>query len=131
MQAVIGGLRYDTAKSTLIGEASANCSRSDFEWWEAGLYVTPNGRHFLAGRGGAKTLWARPVDGSTTSGKTGGSGIKPLTADEARTWAKANLTPRGMAVGGDTARRGWVAGARPKPVLVDGRGLARPYSQTT
>jgi hypothetical protein len=95
MQAVIGGLRYDTNKATLIGEASANCSRSDFEWWEAGLWRTPNGRYFLAGRGGAKTLWARPVDGSTISGKTGGSGIKLLTADEARTWAKANLTPRG------------------------------------
>ena len=127
MQAVIGGLRYDTNKATLIGEASANCSRSDFEWWEAGLWRTPNGRYFLAGRGGAKTLWARPVDGRTTSGKTGGSGIKPLTADEARTWAEANLTPRrGMAVGGDPARRGWGSRgeAEARPSRREGAGEA-------
>src|SRR5208337_3515187 len=47
MRAVINGLRYDTDKAVLIGEAGYSGSYSDFQWWEAGLYRTPRaGRYF-------------------------------------------------------------------------------------
>ena len=60
MKAIINGLRYDTDKATLIGEASHGYA-SDFQHWEAGLYKTPrSGRFFLAGSGGPMTRWSRP-----------------------------------------------------------------------
>ncbi len=90
MKATINGLRYDTSKAVLIGEASYDGSITDFEWWEAGLYRTPrSGRYFLAGRGGPMTRWA------TSAGPqrwTGGSGIKPLADADAVEWAEQHLT---------------------------------------
>jgi hypothetical protein len=89
MKAIINGLRFDTEKATLVGESSANCSRSDFSYWEAGLYRTPrSGRFFLAGFGGAMTMFARSVD----NGRTGGSGIRPMDIEDAREWAERYLT---------------------------------------
>lgn len=89
MKAIINGLRYDTDKAILIGETSANCSRSDFQWWKAGLYKTPRScRFFLAGRGGPMSMWATRID----NGWQGGDGIKPMNAGEAREWAERYLT---------------------------------------
>lgn len=94
MQAIIQGQRYDTDKAIKIGEAN-NIARGadsvrDFAYWEAALYRTPRaGRYFLAGRGGPMSVFARRVDQSTWSGS---SGIRPLSADEAREWAEEYLT---------------------------------------
>ena len=89
MKSIIHGLRYDTDKAVLIGWDGYNGNRTDFEWWEAGLYKTPrSGRYFLAGKGGPMTRWAQPVG---TNGYTGGSGIVPMTAEEAREWAEQYL----------------------------------------
>lgn len=89
MKATIEGRRYDTDKAELIGEADSGGSVTDFAHWEAGLYRTPRaGRYFLAGYGGPMTLWARRVDGNA---RTGGSGIKPLSAHEALEWAEQHL----------------------------------------
>jgi hypothetical protein len=91
MKAIIEGRRYDTNKAELIGEADSGGNVNDFSYWEAGLYRTPRaGRYFLAGSGGPMTLWARRVDGNSRSG---GSGIKPLSADEALEWAGQYLEP--------------------------------------
>ncbi len=90
MKAIINGLRYDTDKAICIGEASHGYA-GDFSRWEAGLYRTPrSGRYFLAGSGGPMTRWARSVDSGNT--RTGGDGIFPMDADEAREWAERYLT---------------------------------------
>tara|TARA_R110000822_G_scaffold27790_1_gene82647 strand:- start:3541 stop:3858 length:318 start_codon:yes stop_codon:yes gene_type:complete len=90
MKAIINGLRYDTDKATLIGEASSDESRSDFRYWSAGLYVTPRSkRYFLAGEGGAMTIWSRSLG---NDGRTGGDGIIPLDYDGALEWAERNLS---------------------------------------
>jgi len=89
MRAVINGLRYDTDKAVLIGEAGYSGSYSDFQWWEAGLYRTPRaGRYFLAGSGGPMTRWARSIG---FNGRTGSSGVFPMTPEEAREWAERYL----------------------------------------
>lgn len=90
MKAIINGLRYDTTKATLIGEASSDEVRSDFRYWSAGLYVTSRSkRYFLAGEGGAMTRWAQSAGQNSWSG---GSGIKPLDEADAREWAERYLT---------------------------------------
>ena len=90
MKKILNGIRFDTEKAVLIGESgSSGLSRSDFRFWEAGLYVTPrSGRYFLAGEGGAMTRFAQRVGDMTG----GGSDILPMTKDEALSWAEANLT---------------------------------------
>jgi hypothetical protein len=90
MKAIVNGKRYDTEKAVLIGRDCYGGSRSDFQWWEAGLYKTPrSGAYFLAGRGGAMTRWARRVDGG---GHAGGEGIFPMSAAEALEWAERYLS---------------------------------------
>ncbi len=89
MRAIINGLRYDTEKSVLIGEGGYSGSRSDFQWWEAGLYRTPRaGRFFVAGKGGPMTTFAHRVP----NGSQGGSKLIPMSVDEAREWAERYLT---------------------------------------
>lgn len=90
MKSIINGLRYDTANAILIGEAGYNGAKSDFQWWRAGLYRTPrSGRYFLAGEGGPMTRWSTFVDGG---GRTYGSAIFPMTAEDAREFAERYLT---------------------------------------
>jgi len=89
MKQIIDGLRYDTERAVLIGEAGWNGSRDDFHWWEAGLYRTESGRHFLAGKGGPMSRWARSVDSGGTSGS---EGIIPLDIEETREWAEDHLS---------------------------------------
>lgn len=94
MRAVIEGKRYDTETAQLIGESDnlgqGVDSISDFGYWEAGLYRTKNGRYFLAGEGGAASMFSQPV-GQNSWG--GGSGIKPLDKDQALEWAERHLKP--------------------------------------
>lgn len=95
MKKIIGGIRYDTEKAELIGEydniGRGADSTSDFQYWTAGLYVTPrSGRYFLAGEGGAMTSFSRP------SGKTGriyGEKLIPMDKKEALKWAEECLEP--------------------------------------
>jgi len=92
MKAIINGLRYDTEKAVLIGEASTPFTRlsGDFTHWEAGLYRTPrSGRYFLAGRGGPMTRFAHSAGQNETRG---GSRIFPMDDAEALAWAEEYLT---------------------------------------
>lgn len=90
MKTIINGKRYDTAKAILVGETDSGGSVNDFSYWEAGLYKTPrSGAFFLAGHGGPMTRWAQPVG---SNGRSGGSGIITLDADEALAWAERYLT---------------------------------------
>lgn len=88
MKSIIEGLRFDTEKATLIGEASHG-NQGDFSCWEAGLYKTPrSGRYFLAGRGGPMTMFRRTVG---TNEWSGGEKIIPVTEAEAFEWAQREL----------------------------------------
>ena len=86
MKQVIEGKIYDTTTAEEICQcSSATQSRGDFSHWEAGLYRTKRGRFFLAGSGGPMTRWARSIGQGST---TGGRGIIPVSADEARRCAE-------------------------------------------
>jgi hypothetical protein len=87
MKAIIDGKRYDTSTAKHIGSASSDYGLSDLRHWTEDLYRTEKGQHFLAGEGGPKTRWAQPID----SGMASGSGIRLLSADEARAWAERYL----------------------------------------
>jgi hypothetical protein len=82
MKATIHGLRYDTSKARLIGEASHRYGPSgDLTHWSAGLYRTPRAkRFFLAGSGGPMSRWGRRTEG-----------IIPLDSEEALAFAKQYL----------------------------------------
>lgn len=85
MKKIINGKRYDTDTATHIANASSNCGKSDFGWFDEDLYKTPRGRFFLAGEGHAMTRWATPLSGN---GRGPGSGIIPLSQEEAREWCE-------------------------------------------
>jgi hypothetical protein len=80
--AIIDGKRYSTETADEICDVSPRgYSCSDFEWHDTRLYRTKNGRFFLAGRGGASSMWATAVG---QNGRTGGSGIQPIEIEKAK-----------------------------------------------
>ncbi|MBY5826314.1 MULTISPECIES: hypothetical protein [Rhizobium] len=81
---IINGLRYDTATATEICSFESSVSQADFQYEETWLYKTPRGQFFLAGRGGAMTRWAQPVQ----DGRSGGRGLVPVGVEEARAFAE-------------------------------------------
>ena len=85
MKQIINGKTYDTATSEGLAEASSDCGHGDFRYWEESLYRTPKGRYFVAGEGGPMSSWAKSCGQNSYSG---GSGIRVLTEDEARTWVE-------------------------------------------
>lgn len=90
MKRIITGKRYDTETAICIGTASQDQSRSDFSYWEAGLYVTPRSKaYFLAGEGGPMTRFARSLG---NRGQQYGENIFPMTPAEALEWAEQHLT---------------------------------------
>ena len=82
MRKYIGGLKYDTETATEISGHGYGFP-SDHKYWDAGLYRTKSGRWFLAGHGNGMSRFSQPVEGNQNCW-TGGSGIIPLTPDEAR-----------------------------------------------
>jgi hypothetical protein len=82
MKKIIDGKRYDTTTATMVCDCSPRgFYRGDFRYEDTQLYRTPRGGWFLAGEGGPMSRWARSTG---LSGRTNGSGIQPLDADEAR-----------------------------------------------
>ncbi len=86
MRAVIGGLRYDTTKAVEVADYSNGLGGRDFRNVSEALYKTRSGRFFLAGEGGPMTKYARAYGDMTG----GGSGIIPMTPDEARGWCETH-----------------------------------------
>jgi hypothetical protein len=82
MRHVIEGKINDTETAEVIGEASQGTS-NDFSHYDEQLYRTKKGGWFLAGAGGPRSRWSRPTGQNSWSG---GSGIVPLTPDEALAW---------------------------------------------
>lgn len=84
MKQVIDGKVYNTDTATEIADYYNGLSHSDFGRVQESLYKTKKGAFFLAGEGGPMSKYSRPC-GNMTSG---GSGVFPLTENEARTWAE-------------------------------------------
>jgi hypothetical protein len=74
MKRAIEGKRYDTEKARLLVEVSEG-STSDFSHVRYGLYRTPRGMWFIAGRGGPMSRFAQPSGGNSW---VGGERIIPL-----------------------------------------------------
>lgn len=82
MQRIVNGKRYDTETAEQLCNISrGGYSRSDFQYDDTNLYVTRNGNFFIAGEGGPRSRWAQSYG---QNGSTGGSGLRPISKDDAR-----------------------------------------------
>ena len=90
MKKVIGGLLYDTDNAEIVHEWENHYGTTDFHYCEEALYKTPNGRWFTAGRGGPLSKFAEP---SGSNGHCGGSGLEPVSAEDAKDWLEAHGAP--------------------------------------
>lgn len=86
MRKIIDGKLYDTDTATKICEIYCPHHRGDFQWHDTALYRTKNNAFFLAGRGGAASMWARAVP----SGSTGGEGLRAVSIEEAKRLVEQN-----------------------------------------
>ena len=88
MKKIINGKVYDTETAKRLAFATANCSCSDFSYWEEELYRKKTGEYFLYGSGGPMTKYAKFVD---TNNWSSGEEIIPVTYQMAREWAEEHL----------------------------------------
>lgn len=90
MKKIIKGRLYDTDTAKEIAADGNGLSPRDFRSYSETLYLKRTGEYFLCGEGGPMTKYARRYcDGN---GLIGGSGIIPLTAEEAREWGEKHMS---------------------------------------
>lgn len=89
MKKYISGKKYDTETAQAVGSWSNNLSYRDFGWCRETLYRKRTGEYFLHGEGGALSRYAEPGNGNM---RGPGESIRPMTFDEARSWAEEKLT---------------------------------------
>ncbi len=90
MRKVINGKTYRTHTAQLIVTLPSHFPKTDNKWHDTRLYRNQRGAYFLAGEGGALSRWAK----ATPRGAIPGEGIKVISKDEARAYAKeAGLSP--------------------------------------
>ena len=89
MKKIINGKKYDTSTALRIGNFWNGLSDGDFSSLSETLYKKKTGEFFLHGEGGAMSRYSRSVGQNTWSG---GSAIVPISAEEAKEWAEANLS---------------------------------------
>ncbi len=90
MRKVINGKTYRTHTAQLIVTLPSHFPKTSNKWHTTHLYRNQHGAYFLAGEGGTLSRWAKV----TPRGAVEGSGIEPLSKDEARAFAKyAGLSP--------------------------------------
>lgn len=87
MKKIIAGRRYDTETARLVGSYNNGLGYRDFEYIEEELYQKKTGEYFLYGSGGPLSSYA-VYEGNNTSGS---ETIKPLTEEQAKSWAEINL----------------------------------------
>jgi hypothetical protein len=88
MKKIVDGKVYNTETANEVGHYRNEYGRSDFKFCEETLYRTLRGNYFLEGEGGAMSKYSRSCGDNTWCG---GSGIIPLTKDEAFKWAERCL----------------------------------------
>jgi hypothetical protein len=81
---IIDGKSYNTETSTEIGHFWNGLGRNDFRNLDEKLYITPKGRFWLEGEGGAMTKYAS----SAGDMQSEGSGAIVLTDEEALNWCE-------------------------------------------
>lgn len=89
MKKIINGKKYDTETAILIGKWSNDHGCSDFRHCEEFMYLKKTGEYFIHGKGGAMSLYARSCGDNSYCG---GSGIVPLTKEEALEWAENKMS---------------------------------------
>ncbi len=90
MRKVINGKTYRSHTAHLIVTLPSPFPQTDNKWHITHLYQNQRGVYFLAGEGGSLSRWAKV----TPRGAVEGSGIEPLSKDEALAFAKyAGLSP--------------------------------------
>jgi hypothetical protein len=88
---IIDGKRYNTSTATFVCDCSpSGFYRGDFRFEDTSLYRTPRGGWFLSGHGGPMSRWSRSAG---LNSWTGGEGIQPLDADEARSYLERHGDP--------------------------------------
>jgi len=86
MKRVIEGKVYNTDTSERVCNLEcSNRSQRDFGWHDTTLYKTKNGRFFVSGEGGPRSMWAESVGNGWRSGE----GLRAVTADAAREYMEA------------------------------------------
>lgn len=104
MKRVIEGKVYNTETATYIGDLPCSANPGDFQHHDTGLYRSPKGTYFLAGKGGPMSMWS---ESEGNSGRTGGSGIMTIPDDEARSYAESmDLDEDGMRAAGFEVEEG-------------------------
>ena len=98
MKRVIDGKIYDTKTAEEICELPCSAQgKSDFRYHDTDLYRTKRGAYFLAGEGGAMSMWAQSVGNAYTWG----DGLRVISKEEAREYAEAaELSPEDMQAAG-------------------------------
>lgn len=81
MKAIVNGKRYDTETARFLCALPGPHNSRDFAWDDTSLYRTSKGAYFIAGEGGPMSRWAQRLGCNEWSG---GSGLKPVDAEEAR-----------------------------------------------
>jgi hypothetical protein len=87
MKKIINNKVYDTDTARFIYHWD-NDLPGDMNWCEEFLYQKKTGEYFIYGSGGAMSGWARST-GQNSWGA--GEGIRPVTFEYARAWAKKNM----------------------------------------
>ena len=87
MKKIINGKKYDTETAVWICNHSDGYT-SDFNFIDEDLYRKKTGEFFLAGEGGAMTEYSHTVSQNCWAR---GSGIFPLTINEAREWGEDHM----------------------------------------
>ena len=88
MKKIINGKKYDTETAKFIDDFSNNLSIDDFKYFYEGLYKKRTGEFFLEFEGGALSKYSQ----WSGNGYCGGSGIVPLSLDEAKKWVENHLS---------------------------------------
>lgn len=89
MRSRVNGKMYDTKRSKLLIEYTNGLYPDDFNYVGEDLYITPEGKYFLDGEGGAFTRYAVHVG---RGWMRGAEKIIPISEDEAKEWAKDRVT---------------------------------------
>ncbi len=88
MKRVINGRLYNTETAKHIGNYYNDLSYDDFNYFDEDLYLKKTGEFFLAGSSGAFGKYAESVGPNSWCG---GSGIVPITEQEAKEWVEMHL----------------------------------------
>ncbi len=90
MEKIISGRLYDTDGMELIGEWNNGFPVNDFRYCEESLYAVEGDEYVICAYGGAMSPYGKIIGNDYVSGES----MKPITREEAWTWAADHLSPR-------------------------------------